>query len=973
MVRQISIFVFFSFFLFSVVPASGQISAGDDKQICSGETVWLAATVEETFATHIVFGDDTVAGPYPIGFEFEFYGEEYTEFYISDNGWISFSLPSPNNNSWNGGQSPRVLPDDSDFVPKNCIMGAWQDWSPAFSGRVGYELKGTKPQRKMIVSYCQVAAYHCFEMTGTFQIVLYEGSNYIDVNLNTKPYCPAWYDGKAVLGIHNIDGTEACVAEDRNATQWTASEESWRFKPSEDSYDLVQLSNYIPVLSGTLSPVAWYFDDVAPENYIGTADSIRVSPSNTTVYVASVTLCGDMVFKDDVEVTVRPLPIADAGRDTTIFAKTQAYLDGSASQCLNGGCTYSWTPVDKIDDDPYLKKPTTIPLSFTTAYYLTLEDQYGCMSDSDRVVVNVINGPLSILTIADPAAICRGESVTITAIGGGGQRPYYYAWSSEPTGTNSSDSSIVVSPEDTTKYYITLTADDGETVSDSIVVEVLNPEPLVTGQNIVCENENDILYSSPIHGENTYSWSVEGGSIINSNTDNIVYVTWRNSGTGKVTLQETLPPPHSCVSFATMEVQILERPKPLVTGREIVCENEKSVVYSTDEFSDRDYNWIADGGVINGATPYLSQISIDWGAAGEGRVSVTEQLTIHPACKSSRTLDVSILPGPHPQISGPQEACAGDSEITYTANAETGITNRWGTLSNGRITGSTDPNNVYVTWDIAGKGNLFLEQTVNYSGCSAVSDTFRVEIHPRPVLSISPENLSVCEFEEVELEVSGSDTLLWYPSDGLLSNDEKIISFIANEDIVYHVIGTNGYGCKDTTEAAVSVTPVPVVDLGGDRYIRENESVVLTAGSGGDYYQWQDGSTGVQFTAYSGGEYYVTVEKNGCFAADTVVISPTMGAIPIPSAFTPNNDGLNDVFCLFGQLDKVAQFSMRIFARNGQLVYSSNDVYEGWNGDDLNGNPLPAGTYIYSVELLEQGDPFGQGIIVKKGTVTLLR
>ena len=963
-------------FLFCV-SSKAQINAGDDKEICYGETVWLKASVDDSFATPVFLEDDTVVGPVSIGFDFEFYGETYNEIYISSNGWISFTAPFPFSDSWNGGHSPRALPDNSDFVPKNCVMGAWQDWSPSYSGGVGYETSGTAPNRTLTVSFCQVAVYNCEQLTGTFQIVLRESQNYIDINLNNKPYCPDWYDGKAVLGVQNIDATDAVVAPGRNATQWLANEETWRFIPSGNSYDLQLLSSYIPVLSGTLSPISWYYDDVTPGNYIGTSDSIQVSPESTTTYIASVTLCGDLEFDDQVEVVVHPLPIADAGADQTIIVATNAILDGTGSQCLNGGCDYQWEPSALIFDDPASQTPTTVNLNQTTAFYLSMEDQFGCKSDSDMVIINVINGPLSLLLTADHTAVCSGNEVVITAIGGGGERPYTYEWTSVPAppAPYPQDSFLIVYPQETTTYFCKITDFDGMSIpQESVTISVNNPSPIITGQEVVCENEQRILYTTPLHNNNSYFWKVitANGEIEGSNIDVSTHITWNGSGTGKVVLRETLPPPLGCISYDTLEVQVLERPDPLVTGPQTVCENQQGVVYETVDFQDRSYSWIADGGDIP-TVDTNSFVVVNWEEAGYGQVIVTERLTIHPACKSSRTLDVNILPGPHPVITGPQEVCEQDFDVVYSGNMMPNTYSLWGILQNGEITGSPGAGSVYVNWLQSGDGLLLLSQTIDSSGCSAVSDTFRVSVHPKPQMTVSPESIDICQFEEVTLEASGADTISWFPVQGLSVVDDNLTTFVADTSVQYHVIGVNGFGCQDTAAVSVLVRPVPVVDLGGDRYIRENEPVVLFAGEGNDYYEWQDGSGGSEFTAYTGGEYAVYVEKNGCFATDTIIISPTMGAIPVPTAFTPNGDGLNDKFMLFGQLDKVEQFSMKIFARNGQMIFYTNDVYEGWNGMDTYGNPMPQGSYVYYVEFMEQGNPFDQGVVTKKGTITLMR
>ena len=85
-----------------------------------------------------------------------------------------------------------------------------------------------------------------------------------------------------------------------------------------------------------------------------------------------------------------------------------------------------------------------------------------------------------------------------------------------------------------------------------------------------------------------------------------------------------------------------------------------------------------------------------------------------------------------------------------------------------------------------------------------------------------------------------------------------------------------------------------------------------------------------------------------------------------PSAFTPNNDGLND---WFGPIGKVpADYSLQIYDRNGSLFFRSNSTYYLWDGK-VNGQLQPNGVYVY---LIQYKDRMGK-MIMKKGTVALLR
>ncbi|NDC72444.1 MAG: hypothetical protein EBZ62_03195, partial [Sphingobacteriia bacterium] len=195
--------------------------------------------------------DDGVAGPYQIGFSFCYFGNNYTQFWVGTNGWISFSPGQPTT------YTSASIPSTGATVPKNCVMGPWQDWWSNLNGNgtISYQTVGSYPNRKLVVSYLQLPMFQCTSLQGTFQIVLNECNNTIEIHIDNKPNCTTWAGGTAVLGLHNATGTVAYVvnsanigaplpAWSRNSTQWVVSpttpgltypnssqSEGWLFSP----------------------------------------------------------------------------------------------------------------------------------------------------------------------------------------------------------------------------------------------------------------------------------------------------------------------------------------------------------------------------------------------------------------------------------------------------------------------------------------------------------------------------------------------------------------------------------------------------------------------------------------------------------------------------------------------------------------------------------------------------------------------
>ena len=74
--------------------------------------------------------------------------------------------------------------------------------------------------------------FSCTSTLGTFQIVIYEGTNLIENHITNKPNCPSWASGTAVQGIHNIGGTIGITVPGRNSTAWTTTNNSHRYSPA---------------------------------------------------------------------------------------------------------------------------------------------------------------------------------------------------------------------------------------------------------------------------------------------------------------------------------------------------------------------------------------------------------------------------------------------------------------------------------------------------------------------------------------------------------------------------------------------------------------------------------------------------------------------------------------------------------------------------------------------------------------------
>ncbi|MBB69037.1 MAG: hypothetical protein CMC77_03055, partial [Flavobacteriaceae bacterium] len=344
--------------------------------------------------------DDRWSEVIDIGFDFCFFGGTYNQLLIGSNGVLSFEIENANSAAGYQFSTDDALPmttNSSIFLPFDTsaanIFGVGHDIDPSVGGEINYMVLGTSPSRQFVVNYTNVPHFgsQCDGFTSTTQIILYESSNVIDVNIIDKPACIDFNDGLAVVGIQNIDNTVAYTPTDRNIGFWDASNESWRFSPS------VGNPNYV---------FEWYDGSTL----VGTEETITVSPETTTTYTAAVTynLCtgGTATVTDEVtiDVAASPFPIA-ADNEIFICADDDAVvlevsLEGA--QPVPNNVVYYWTydGIDIVDGVSEANGGNTITLGGLTPEFDILEGDYlvtalntvtGCSADTTISVSYYMN------------------------------------------------------------------------------------------------------------------------------------------------------------------------------------------------------------------------------------------------------------------------------------------------------------------------------------------------------------------------------------------------------------------------------------------------------------------------------------------------------------------------------------------------------------------------------------------------------
>lgn len=376
----------------------------------------------------------------------------------------------------------------------------------------------------------------------------------------------------------------------------------------------------------------------------------------------------------------------------------------------------------------------------------------------------------------------------------------------------------------------------------------------------------------------------------------------------------------------------------------------------------------------SGAQTYLwsppNGLNMTTGPTVEASPSTTTQYTVTGTdangCTNTATVEVEIVEEISAEISAdaPLIYCEDEgTDIDVNLDAGPGYTSyMWNTGGTGQTINVTMEGVYYVT-------------VMDDAGCTAY-DTVVVSLVPE-VVADAGDDTEICSGTSVNLTASGGDTYSWNPTSGL-NNPSGATTAASPETTTTYEVTVSVGTCVGTDQVTVTVLPPPVIEAGTNTTILPGESVQLSA-SGGVSYSWSpaDGldDAGISNPIAMPEEttvYTVTVtDADGCTATEQVAIVVSDDECPlttlfVPNAFSPNNDGQNDV--LYVRLNEsFDRMSFRIYNRWGELVFETDNTEEGWDGR-YDGKIQSGGVFAYYLEV-QCADEIKQ----RKGNITVIR
>ena len=298
---------------------------------------------------------------------------------------------------------------------------------------------------------------------------------------------------------------------------------------------------------------------------------------------------------------------------------------------------------------------------------------------------------------------------------------------------------------------------------------------------------------------------------------------------------------------------------------------------------------------------------------------------------------------------------------------------------------STDYNAVH-NFSSSGEFDVYLT-TVSDKGCKNMLSK-NVSIQPLPSVNFEVQS-DVCLGEEVEIsylsEGNDANVVMWSYNfgDGNFSNQQNpshTYVGLGSFDIALEVVSDQG--CKNDTImlSIIETHPYPVADFQPNKLFASElypEISFFNQSEGADSFEWDfdngeySNEVNPTFMFDTPKEYNIQLTANnqaGCSSkiSKTININPEFTFF-VPDAFTPNGDGLNDVFEPKG--NRILSYEMQVFDRWGSVVFESSSVDEGWDGNNYKGEHLKNGLYIYHIAIYD----LNERLWVYNGELNLIR
>ena len=779
----------------------------------------------------------------------------------------------------------------------------------------------------------------------------------------------------------------------------------WTDEPCK-GYPIRFKPNFIPIPDS----IVWNFDELAPGS-----TSTELFPTYTFKYPGVHEVQVDVWYPSgryehtSREIEIFPTPDPDLGPDSLIC--------NGASITLNANCDadfFSWSTGQF--------GVSSITVSDSGTYWLK-----GWYNDSGCEGYDTIHigfHPLTLINednlIINPT-ICNGSNGSITGLQASGFTPFAFQWldlSGNDYGTNIGATGLPAG-----QYQLTITDGNGcETVSDVYTIEDagdLQVTQVQTARPHCFRNDGQIMISAYSPSGSTLEYSIDNGNSYSTDSvfsglfagDYVIRIQDINGCEGfyldNPLKLEDIPGPQVTQVNVTDETDFLENGAIEIVASgstptiyysidsgatwQINDGNFENLVHNTFYIKIKDENncdtaftveiqniiltWLhtvtGEGGHCLGNTAMVPVNVDNFNAVADFHLKLGYNAD-NLECEGFANVQPLLIDS----LSGWVDQVAGDVHLAW--NSPTSVSFPGTEKVADLVFTTKNPGQGQLSWYTVETESYFTNSSGNQ--IPAQFSTGQVTIYESPEI-ILDQSKTACTGQSVFIMsiATGNqppiDYLWIYPNGDTTANDPMYFNVYPTDGGIYTLLATDRVGCTDQKSIELIVSDNPVAAFHGTDTLKMHTGDVLDAGEGMASYRWSPGDTTQSIVIRESGMYSVEMESPiGCIGSDSVYVKLVSEEIPeveiyVPNAFSPNGDGMNDVFKVIYKGLSIVNCQLSIFDRWGGEVYSAQGIDNGWDGRK-NGKDCPGGVYVYKILFSLDGVAGNQERV---GTVMLVR
>ena len=693
----------------------------------------------------------------------------------------------------------------------------------------------------------------------------------------------------------------------------------------------------------------WNFGDDSPprRTFLTTYNHIYTSKGRDTVKLVVI---ADNGCKDSIRKVVHiSKPSGSFSVDKTSGCVPDMKVNFKNTSTDTTIVNWTWNFGDLISDN---SNRTNVGHTYSSTrqrtYYpsLTVYDAYQC-SSSSSIPVHLIETNNDFQ--ANDNAICIGQTVTFTPVDSNLNNLFWDFGDGTTSGSASSHTynkagqfSVSLSATKSgcsntlnkTNYISVEKADANFTASDTVFLCFPDTVRFIHNNSI----------GSPAVD---YLWNFDSHVLTNRSSNDVKYTFTRS---GNFLTQLTVKTLNGCQANKSKHI-LINGPYAVISVSPLKLCYSDAVNFRMDSVKNMNqWKWLFGDGSTSTINPVTHKYT------SRGKIVPSIQM-INGTCNAIRVLDTLSISRVQALFD------TSDSTLTHCYGVKLNFVNKskysdsWSWAIDNIIT-STEFNITNILFSKAGDYNvrLVVKET---SGCT---DTLvkKYSVIANPVFTIDGDSIVCAGNKSVTLSVNknAGKNIKWTPATGLNSTTLFTVTARPSTATTYTVLVTNSYGCSASKSKKIMVNQPfelsrsPLADT--SIYIGEKIQLIIQSSSDSVSYLWSPNSNiscikcNNPWVSPAKTITYKVETKNGCFDFlenfNVEVIKDFY--LEAPSAFTPNGDSKNDVFGF--ESKNIKNFDLKIFNRWGKIVFSTNDVHFGWDGN-VNGHPQNIDTYKYIV------------------------